>query len=310
MVDDDQLVLNSISARALKNYFISKINEMVDELVTKKYPQKKKAQIKRPEMRIPIDLIKQDFVKKFSLQQYKDGVLTSLINSLVENNYFSKDGKLEQHAHSELVLSETEKHILQKISPCSPLYIDISDVKTLSSRLKTSAKSFEYENVTYTLQADKIEDLINQLAQNKVIKLDEKCSIKDSVYIIPDELITLLKTRLFRAPQVKDNAITKTRLYDYFNRVIKQDETKIYVILKDSKIADVLNVDTVKYGAFLYTKHSMLVNAISSNVDRYSKKFQDSFYEKIAEFIKDNEKVNVSRVVEYLIIPNISLESN
>ncbi|WAH71005.1 DNA-binding core protein [Eptesipox virus] len=309
MVDEDQLVLNSISARALKCYFITKFNEMVDELVTKKYPQKKKAQSKRPETRIPIDLIKKEFVKKFSLDQYTDGVLVSLINSLVENNYFTTEGKLNKSACEELVLTETEKRILDKITPCSPLYIDISDVKTLSTRLKTSAKEFEYNNVVYKLQADKIEDLINQLVQNKVIKLDEKCSVKDSVYNIPENLVLLFKTRLFKSPQVKDNAITKTRLYDYFNRVTKPDETKIYVILKDPKIAEVLEVDTVKHGSFLYTKHSMLINAISSNVDRYSKKFQESFYEKIAEFIKDNEKVNVSKVIECLIVPNITLES-
>ncbi|WAB04255.1 Telomere-binding protein I1, partial [Monkeypox virus] len=69
-------------------------------------------------------------------------------------------------------------------------------------------------------------------------------------------------------------------------------------------------LETVKMGAFMYTKHSMLTNAISSRVDRYSKKFQESFYEDIAEFVKENERVNVSRVVECLTVPNITISSN
>ncbi|QEJ79191.1 DNA-binding core protein [Goatpox virus] len=307
--NDDQLVLNSISARALKIFFTSKINDIVDELVTKKYPQKKKPLAKRIETRIPIDLIREDFVKRFKLDNYKNGILSTLINSLVENNYFSKDGKLNDDAINELVINDIEKKILEKISKSSSLYIDVSDVKILSSRLKKPASFFIFNKNRYVLENDKIEELINQLAKNNDITLDEKYSVKDNVYILSDELLEVLKSRLFKCPQVKDNLISKTRLYDYFNRITKQEESKIYVILKDKKIADILGIDTIKIGSFIYTKHSMLMNSISSNVDRYSKKFQESFYEKISEFVKDNEKVNVSKVVECLITPNIVLDA-
>ncbi|ADZ29405.1 DNA-binding core protein [Cowpox virus] len=306
---EDQLVFNSISARALKAYFTAKINEMVDELVTRKCPQKKKSQAKKPEVRIPVDLVKSSFVKKFGLCNY-GGILISLINSLVENNFFTKDGKLDDTGKKELVLTDVEKRILNTIDKSSPLYIDISDVKVLAARLKRSATQFNFNGHTYHLENDKIEDLINQLVKDESIQLDEKSSIKDSMYVIPDELIDVLKTRLFRSPQVKDNIISRTRLYDYFTRVTKRDESSIYVILKDPRIANILSLETVKMGAFMYTKHSMLTNAISSRVDRYSKKFQESFYEDIAEFVKENERVNVSRVVECLTVPNITISSN
>ncbi|AST09463.1 DNA-binding core protein [NY_014 poxvirus] len=306
---DDQLVFNSISARALKAYFTSKINEMVDELVTRKCPQKKKSQSKKPETRIPVDLVKSSFVKRFGLSNY-GGILISLINSLVENNFFTKDGKLDDIGKKELVLTDIEKKILNVVDKSSPLYIDIGDVKVLSSRLKKSATEFEFRGNTYHLENDKIEDLINQLVKDEAIQLDEKSSIKDSMYIIPDELIDILKTRLFRSPQIKENMISRTRLYDYFTRVTKKDESSIYVILKDPRIAEIMSLETVTMGAFMYTKHSMLTNAISSRVDRYSKKFQESFYDEIAEFVKENERVNVSRVVECLTVPNITLASN
>ncbi|CAC21281.1 43L protein [Yaba-like disease virus] len=307
---EEQLVLNNISARALKMYFTSKISDIVDELVMKKHPPKKKSQVKKPETRIPVDLIKEDFVKKFKLENYNNGVLISLVNSLVENNYFTSDGKLTKDAEKELVLTEVEKKILSVIPSSSPLYIDISDVKTLSARLKKSANSFFFKDCIYTLEPEKIEDLINQLSKNKAIILDEKNSVKDSVYLLTDELLDILKTRLFRCPQVKDNFISKTRLYDYFTRVTKHDDFKIYVILKDKRIADLLGIETVKLGSFLYTKHSMLVNSISMHIDRYSKKFQEPFYENIAEFVKDNEKINVSKVIECLVVPSISLDKN
>ncbi|ADT91075.1 DNA binding protein [Cotia virus SPAn232] len=303
--NEDKLVLNSVSARRLKVYFTSRINQMVDELVAKKYPQKKKLQTRRLDNRIPIDLIKKDFVKRFKLENYNNGVLSVLINSLVENTYFSKDGKLNECGKKELVFTETEKEILSIIDIESPLYIDIGDVKTLASRLKTSASSFTYNGTTYTIEADKIEDLINQLTKNNDITLDEKSSIKDNVYIIPDELIDILKNRLFRSPQVKDNTISRIRLYDYFTRVSKNEHNNIYVIIKDIKIAEILGIETINLGAFTYTKHSILVNAISTNVDRYTKKFTEKFYEKFAEFVKDNDKINVSKVIECLIVPNI-----
>ncbi|AMB18371.1 M038L [Myxoma virus] len=305
---EDQLILNSISARALKNYFTSKINNMVDELVAKKYPQKKKTPVRRLDTRIPIDLIKHEFVKKFKLDTYTNGILSVLINSLVENNYFSKDGKLNDDAQEDLILNDVEKKILLKIPKDSPLYIDIGDVKTLSSRLKTVAKSFTYNEHKYTLENDKIEELINQLVRNGDIVLEEKFSIKDSVYTVPDDLLDVLKSRLFRCPQVKDNMISKMRLYDYFTRVTKHEESKIYVILKDKRIADILSIDTIELGSFIYTKYSMLINAIASNVDRYSKRFQEKFYESISEFVKDNEKINVSKVVECLIVPSITMD--
>nr|WGO62672.1 DNA-binding virion core protein [Wadden Sea poxvirus] len=305
MDNEDQLVLNSINAKALKIYFTSKINDMVDELVTYKYVQKKKIQNKKPESRIPVDLIKKEFVDSFGLTNYNNGVLISLINSLIENNFFLEDGKLGNVDNKELVLTEIEKHILKKIPRYSPLYIDISDVKVLSTRLKKTANSFEFKSYQYQLEIDKIEELINQLIKNEAILLDEKSSTKDSIYIISDELLDIFKNRLFKCPQVKDNTISRTRLYDYFTRITKYEDPRIYIIIKDKKIADILEIDTVKIGSFLYTKHSILVNSISSHIDRYTKRFYEPFYEKIAEFVKDNEKVNVSKVVDLLTVPNI-----
>ncbi len=307
MADNDGLVLNNISARALKTYFMAKIGEMVDELVTKKYPQKKKLQYKRPDTRIPVDLIKKEFVDRFNLSNYENGVSVSLINSLVENNYFGTDGKLDLEETEELVITEIEKRILENLDKSSPLYIDVGDVKTLSSRLKTSANCFNYKDKCYRVKSDKIEDLINQLLEDGVIYLDEKSSIKDSVYSVPEDFLDILKIRLFRCPQAKDGYISRIRLFDYFNRVTKQDTCSIYVILKDKKIAEALGIETVNVGNFIYTKHSVLVNSISGNMDRYSKKFQDCFYESIAEFVKDNEKINVSKVVECLTVPHINI---
>lgn len=124
------------------------------------------------------------------------------------------------------------------------------------------------------------------MVKDESIQLDEKSSIKDSMYVIPDELIDVLKTRLFRSPQVKDNIISRTRLYDYFTRVTKRDESSIYVILKDPRIASILSLETVKMGAFMYTKHSMLTNAISSRVDRYSKSFKNLFTKILQNLLK------------------------
>ncbi|QHG62603.1 DNA-binding core protein [Cetacean poxvirus 1] len=307
MDNNDQLVFNSINARALKTYLTFKINAAIDELVTRKYPHKKKTQTTRVENRIPIDLIQPSFVKKFCLEKYSNGVLISLVNSLVENNYFSDNGKLET-VNNELMLTNTEKKILSKVSKDSSLYIDVSDVKNLSVRLKVCAKSFIYNGVVYNIENNKIEDLINSLIKTDAIYLDEKCSIKDSVYVINSDLLSIFKTRLFRCPQVKDNTITRSRLYDYFIRVIKQENPCIYVIIKDKRIADALCIETVEIGKFLYTKHSILFNAISSNIDRYTKRFNEQFYECIAEFIKDNEKVNVSRIIEYLTVQNVTID--
>ncbi|CCD83219.1 encapsidated DNA-binding protein [Squirrelpox virus] len=303
---NDQLVLNSVSARALKAHLVARISEIVDEMVVRKCPGKKKLQAKRQELRIPVDLIQPEFVKRFGLCGYKNGVLVSLLSSLVENNFFP-DGKLDPSGAEELILTDIERKIISMIPRESPLYIDSGDVKTLTARLRSSASEFEFRGETYRMTPDKIEDIINQMLVTDAIRVDEKSSSKDSVYVLDDELLDVLKSRLFRCPQVKDNCISRTRLYDYFSRVTKPDESRIYVILRDPCIARALGVESVTVGEFTYTKYTMLVNALSAHVDRYSKRFSDGFYESISEFVKDNEKVNISRVVEYLTVPNVTL---
>ncbi|AWU47088.1 DNA-binding core protein [Sea otter poxvirus] len=304
---DDKLVLNSISARILKTYLSNRISEIIDELVIRRPLAKKKSQLKRNEPRIPIDLINPQFVRKFKLCNYKSGILTSLITSLVENNYFTSSGKLDINNSAELVLTDIERKILDSICVSSSLYIDTSDVRVLSNRLKTPANIIEFNGHVYNIDNEHIEELINQMVEDDTIKIDDVCSVKDSVLIISDELLDVLRFRLFRAPQVKEGCITKTRLYDYFNRATKLDDQKIYVILKDQCIADRLCIETIKIGNFHYTKYSILANIISSNVDRCMKKFEDEFYEKIAEFVKENEKINVSRVIESLTIQSVTI---
>ncbi|QGN68045.1 DNA-binding core protein [Equine molluscum contagiosum-like virus] len=308
MEGGEQLVLNSISAKALKAYLTQRICEIVDELVAKKATPKKKLQAKKPEMRIPVDLLKAEFVARFGLQGYTDGVLASLVVSLVENNYF-EGGKLKPGEHPELVILDIEREILARVPPCSALNIDISDVKTLASRLRSSAHCFEFGGHTYYLEKDKTEDLINQLIRRSAIALDTKNSIKDSFYTISDELLEVFKSRLFRCPQVKDNTISRTRLYDYLTRMTKPDESRIYVILRDTRIAELLEIETVFVEPFVYTKHSLLVNAVAQHVDKYSKRFSESFYEGIAEYVRDNEKINVSKVVDSLTVSTVKLES-
>ncbi|QRY18920.1 ORF-50 [Teiidae poxvirus 1] len=305
----DQLVLNSISAKALKAFLLSKISEAVDELATKKNIPKKKTQSKKPENRIPVDLINKCFVNKFGLENYKCGVLNSLICSLVENNYF-ENGKLRRDNYNELVLLDIEKEILSRLDRQSNLNIDVLDVKVLANRLRVSADKFEFKGHTYYLEKNKTEDIINQLIKNCAISMDMKNTIKDTFYVISDELLEVFKNRLFKCPQVKDNIISRPRLYEYLMKATKPDESKIYVILKDEKIANILNIETILVGRFLYTKHSLLVSAISANIDRYSKRFNDQFYNSISEYVKDNEKINLSKVVDYLTVTTVKLENN
>ncbi|AYO89684.1 putative DNA-binding virion core protein [Fowlpox virus] len=304
----DQLVLNSISAKALKSYLTTKIAEAIDELAAKKNSPKKKAQTKKPENRIPLDLINKNFVSKFGLKGYKDGVLNSLICSLVENNYF-ENGKLKRGKHDELVLLDIEKEILARIDENSSLNIDVLDVKVLANRLRTNADRFEFKGHTYYLEQNKTEDIINQLIKNSAISMDMKNTIKDTFYMISDELLDVFKNRLFKCPQVKDNIISRARLYEYFIKATKPDDSKIYVILKDNNIAKILNIETIVIDHFIYTKHSLLVSSISNQIDKYSKKFNDQFYSSISEYIKDNEKINLSKVIEYLTISTVKIEN-
>ncbi|AAF44434.1 putative DNA-binding virion core protein [Fowlpox virus] len=304
----DQLVLNSISAKALKSYLTTKIAEAIDELAAKKNSPKKKAQTKKPENRIPLDLINKNFVSKFGLKGYKDGVLNSLICSLVENNYF-ENGKLKRGKHDELVLLDIEKEILARIDENSSLNIDVLDVKVLANRLRTNADRFEFKGHTYYLEQNKTEDIINQLIKNSAISMDMKNTIKDTFYMISDELLDVFKNRLFKCPQVKDNIISRARLYEYFIKATKPDDSKIYVILKDDNIAKILNIETIVIDHFIYTKHSLLVSSISNQIDKYSKKFNDQFYSSISEYIKDNEKINLSKVIEYLTISTVKIEN-
>ncbi|AID46828.1 virion protein [Penguinpox virus] len=304
----DQLVLNSISAKALKSYLTTKIAEAIDELAAKKNSPKKKTQTKKPENRIPLDLINKNFVSKFGLKGYKDGVLNSLICSLVENNYF-ENGKLKRGKHDELVLLDIEKEILSKIDENSSLNIDVLDVKVLANRLRTNADRFEFKGHTYYLEQNKTEDIINQLIKNSAISMDMKNTIKDTFYMISDDLLDVFKNRLFKCPQVKDNIISRARLYEYFIKATKPDDSKIYVILKDENIAKILNIETIVIDHFIYTKHSLLVSSISNQIDKYSKKFNDQFYSSISEYIKDNEKINLSKVIEYLTISTVKIEN-
>nr|CAA11291.1 fpI1L, orthologue of vaccinia I1L [Fowlpox virus] len=304
----DQLVLNSISAKALKSYLTTKIAEAIDELAAKKNSPKKKAQTKKPENRIPLDLINKNFVSKFGLKGYKDGVLNSLICSLVENNYF-ENGKLKRGKHDELVLLDIEKEILARIDENSSLNIDVLDVKVLANRLRTNADRFEFKGHTYYLEQNKTEDIINQLIKNSAISMDMKNTIKDTFYMISDELLDVFKNRLFKCPQVKDNIISRARLYEYFIKATKPDDSKIYVILKDDNIAKILNIETIVIDHFIYTKHSLLVSSISNQIDKYSKKFNDQFLCSISEYIKDNEKINLSKVIEYLTISTVKIEN-
>ncbi|ATI21151.1 DNA-binding core protein [Eastern grey kangaroopox virus] len=304
----EQLVLNSINAKALKAYLTARISDIVDELVAKKTTAKKKAQAKKPEAKIPLDLINPCFVERFGLGGYKDGVLNSLITSLVENNYF-ENGKLKRGDHRELVLLDVEKEILARVDPCSALNIDVGDVKTLANRLRVNANCFEFRGHVYHLEQNRTEDIINQLIRHAAISLDTKNSIKDSFYTISDELMEVFKTRLFRCPQVKDNVISRTRLYDYLTRMTKPDDSRIYVILRDQRIANILDIETVLVEPFTYTKYTLLVAAIANNVDKYSKRFNDSFYDSIAEYVKDNEKINIAKVVDYLTISTVKLDN-
>ncbi|AUD40193.1 DNA binding virion core protein [Flamingopox virus FGPVKD09] len=304
----DQLVLNSISAKALKSYLTTKIAEAIDELAAKKNSPKKKTQTKKPENRIPLDLINKNFVSKFGLKGYKDGVLNSLICSLVENNYF-ENGKLKRGKHDELVLLDIEKEILAKIDENSSLNIDVLDVKVLANRLRTNADRFEFKGHTYYLEQNKTEDIINQLIKNSAIYMDMKNTIKDTFYMISDDLLDVFKNRLFKCPQVKDNIISRARLYEYFIKATKPDDSKIYVILKDENIAKILNIETIVIDHFIYTKHSLLISSISNQIDKYSKKFNDQFYSSISEYIKDNEKINLSKVIEYLTISTVKIEN-
>ncbi|QGM48748.1 MPPV-124 DNA-binding virion protein [Magpiepox virus 2] len=309
MDQNDQLVLNSISAKALKSYLNTKISEAIDELVAKKNVPKKKTQSKKPENKIPLDLINKDFVSKFGLQDYKGGVLNSLICSLVENNYF-ENGKLKKGSCNELVLLDIEKEILSKIDKDSNLNIDVLDVKVLANRLKVNADRFEFKGHVYHLEQNKTEDIINQLIKNSAISMDMKNTIKDTFYVISEDLLEVFKNRLFKCPQVKDNIISRTRLYEYLMKATKPDESKIYVIIKDKKIADILNIETITLDQFIYTKYSLLISAISNQIDKYSKKFNDQFYESISEYIKDNEKINLSKVVEYLTVSTVKIDNN
>nr|WIK87433.1 virion protein [Oriental turtle dovepox virus] len=304
----DQLVLNSISAKALKSYLTTKIAEAIDELAAKKNSPKKKTQTKKPENRIPLDLINKNFVSKFGLKGYKDGVLNSLICSLIENNYF-ENGKLKRGKHDELVLLDIEKEILAKIDENSSLNIDVLDVKVLANRLRTNADRFEFKGHTYYLEQNKTEDIINQLIKNSAISMDMKNTIKDTFYMISDDLLDVFKNRLFKCPQVKDNIISRARLYEYFIKATKPDDSKIYVILKDENIAKILNIETIVIDHFIYTKHSLLVSSISNQIDKYSKKFNDQFYSSISEYIKDNEKINLSKVIDYLTISTVKIEN-
>lgn len=49
------------------------------------------------------------------------------------------------------------------------------------------------------------------------------------------------------------------------------------------------------------------MSAIAAHVDKYSKQFTDNFYTSIAEYVKENDKINVSKVVDYLTVPTVKM---
>ncbi len=308
-MEDERLIFNKVNANVLKAYLCSRISDIVDEMVDRRHLQKKKSVARRVEMRIPVDLLHAPFVQEFALGAYRDGVLASLVSSIVENNFFSPDdGKLVDGAERVLILTPLETRILGCVPRESSLYIDVSDVKALANRLKSPPSHIECGGARYDIDARHVDDFINVVANDGLLVLDEKSSIKDSMYVVDEELLCAMRRRFMRSPQISQGLISRSRLHDYLMRSMTREEQKIFVALKDAESADVLGLETVCLGDFVYAKHTALVSALSASLDRCSKRMHDDVYARLAHLVPDNTRMNVSKLVESLTVQSTRME--
>ncbi len=308
-MEDERLIFNKVNANVLKAYLCSRISDIVDEMVDRRHLQKKKSVARRVEMRIPVDLLHAPFVQEFALGAYRDGVLASLVSSIVENNFFSPDdGKLVDGAERVLILTPLETRILGCVPRESSLYIDVSDVKALANRLKSPPAHIECGGTRYDIDARHVDDFINVVANDGLLVLDEKSSIKDSMYVVDEELLCAMRRRFMRSPQISQGLISRSRLHDYLMRSMTREEQKIFVALKDAESADVLGLETVCLGDFVYAKHTALVSALSASLDRCSKRMHDDVYARLAHLVPDNTRMNVSKLVESLTVQSTRME--
>ncbi|ASC55606.1 putative DNA-binding virion core protein-like protein [Seal parapoxvirus] len=308
-MEDDKLVFNKVNANVLKAYLCSRISEIVDEMVDRRHMQKKKSVARRVELRIPVDLLHPKFVRAFSLDSYKDGVLASLVTSIVENNFFSsEDGKLIAGAERVLILTPLETRILNCVPRESSLFIDVSDVKALAGRLKSPPSYICCGGARYDIDARHVDDFINVAIHDGLITLDEKSSLKDSMYCVDEALLSAMRKRFMRSPQISQGLISRSRLHDYLTRAMTREEFKIYVGLKDPCSAEVLGLETVCLGDFTYVKHTALVLALSAHIDRCSKRMHEDVYCRLAHLVPDNARMNVSKLVESLTVPAARVE--
>ncbi|ADC53931.1 DNA-binding virion core protein [Pseudocowpox virus] len=308
-MEDERLIFNKVNANVLKAYLCSRISDIVDEMVDRRHLQKKKSVARRVELRIPVDLLHAPFVREFALGAYRDGVLASLVSSIVENNFFSPDdGKLVDGAERVLILTPLETRILGCVSRESSLYVDVSDVKALASRLKSPPSHIECGGRRYDIDARHVDDFINVAANDGLLVLDEKSSIKDSMYAVDEELLTAMRRRFMRSPQIAQGLISRSRLHDYLMRSMTREEQKIFVALKDAESADVLGLETVCLGDFVYVKHTALVAALSASLDRCSKRMHEDVYERLAHLVPDNSRMNVAKLVESLTVQSTRMD--
>ncbi|AKU76519.1 DNA-binding virion protein [Orf virus] len=308
-MEDERLIFNKVNANVLKAYLCSRISDIVDEMVDRRHLQKKKSVARRVEMRIPVDLLHAPFVQEFALGAYRDGVLASLVSSIVENNFFSPDdGKLVDGAERVLILTPLETRILGCVPRESSLYIDVADVKALANRLKLPPSHIECGGTRYDIDARHVDDFINVVANDGLLVLDEKSSIKDSMYVVDEELLCAMRRRFMRSPQISQGLISRSRLHDYLMRSMTREEQKIFVALKDAESADVLGLETVCLGDFVYAKHTALVSALSASLDRCSKRMHDDVYARLAHLVPDNTRMNVSKLVESLTVQSTRME--
>ncbi|WOC29281.1 DNA-binding virion protein [Equine parapoxvirus] len=309
-MDDDRLVFNKVNANALKTFLCARISEIVDELVDRRHSLKKKAAARRVEARIPVDLLHADFVRAFGLGAYADGVLASLVASIVENNFFSPgDGKLVAGAERVLVLSALETRILALVPRESSLYVDVGDVKALAARLKSPPSHVDFAGRRYDIDANNVDDFINEAMRDGLVVLDEKSSIKDSMYAVDEELLAAMRRRFMRSPQISQGVISRSRLHDYLARALAREEHRIYVALRDPATAAALALETVELGDFTYVKHTALAAALSASIDRCSKRMHEDVYARLAHLVPENARVNVSKLVESLTVPTARLAS-
>ncbi|WZD65374.1 DNA-binding virion core protein [Bovine papular stomatitis virus] len=308
-MEEERLVFNKVNANVLKAYLCARISEIVDEMVDRRHMQKKKSAARRVELRIPVDLLHPEFVRAFSLDAYKDGVLASLVSSIVENNFFSPaDGKLVEGAERVLLLTPLETRILGCVPRESSLYIDVTDVKALAGRLKSPPSCIECAGARYEIDARHVDDFINSALRDGLISLDERSSLKDSMYCVDEELLCAMRQRFMRSPQISMGLISRSRLHDYLMRAMTREEQRIYVGLKDPASAAVLGLETVCLGDFTYVKYTALVSALSAAIDRCNKRMHEDVYVRLAHVVPENSRMNVTKLVDALTVPTTRME--